>query len=159
MQLEQKKTDFKSESDEISNQCTTACSKAIKNIETHIGKINSCLDGKNVGNALKELGTKFHRTVYDHFFRFEYNELGNFLSVLFLIIIRINYLKLLIEKGAMALIRDINEYRLCAKNFNSPIVDKLFSVLYSLSNLLVVKPGNLQEICAGESLVSKYFIP
>jgi len=57
-------------------------------------------------------------------------------------------------KGAMALIRDINEYRLCAKNFNSPIVDKLFSVLYSLSNLLVVKPGNLQEICAGESLVN-----
>jgi len=53
----------------------------------------------------------------------------------------------------MALIRDINEYRLCAKNFNSPIVDKLFGVLYSLSNLLVVKPGNLQEICAGESLV------
>ena len=53
----------------------------------------------------------------------------------------------------MALIRDINEYRLCAKNFNSPIVDKLFSVLYSLSNLLVVKPGNLQEICSGDSLV------
>lgn len=53
----------------------------------------------------------------------------------------------------MALIRDINEYRLCAKNFNSPVVDKLFSVLYSLTNLLVVKPGNLQEICSGESLV------
>ena len=53
----------------------------------------------------------------------------------------------------MALIRDINEYRLCAKNFNSPVVDKLFSVLYSLSNLLVVKPSNLQEICLGENLV------
>ena len=58
--------------------------------------------------------------------------------------------------GAMALIRDINEYRLCAKNFNSPIVDKLFTVMYSLSNLLVVKPANLNEICSGDSLVS-YF--
>lgn len=54
----------------------------------------------------------------------------------------------------MALIRDINEYRQCAKNFNSPIVDKLFSVLYSLSNLLVVQPANLQDICSGENLVS-----
>jgi hypothetical protein len=53
----------------------------------------------------------------------------------------------------MALIRDINEYRLCAKNFNSPLVDKLFSVLYSLCNLLVVKPSNLAVICAGENMV------
>ena len=53
----------------------------------------------------------------------------------------------------MALIRDINEYRLCAKNFNSHIVDRLFVILYSLSNLLVVKPSNLQTICSGENLV------
>jgi hypothetical protein len=59
-------------------------------------------------------------------------------------------------KGAMALIRDINEYRLASKNFNSQVVDKLFSVLYSLSNLLVVKPSNLSEICNGENLVRKY---
>lgn len=52
----------------------------------------------------------------------------------------------------MALIRDINEYRLCAKNFNSQVVDKLFTVLYSLSNLLVVKPANLNEICSGDNL-------
>jgi hypothetical protein len=56
----------------------------------------------------------------------------------------------------MALIRDINEYRLCAKNFNSPLVDKLFSVLYSLCNLLVVKPSNLPVICAGENMVTYY---
>lgn len=32
------------------------------------------------------------------------------------------------------------------------MVDKLFTVLYSLCNLLVVKAANLPEICAGESL-------
>lgn len=135
LQIEQKRTDFKSEIDEISNQCTNACSKALRVIEGQIGKINMCLDGKNVNNALKELGVKFHRCIYDHLFRFEYNELG-----------------------AMALIRDINEYRLCAKNFNSPVVDKLFSVMYSLSNLLVVKPGNLQEICSGDNLVNFFVV-
>lgn len=83
LQAEQKKTDFKSELDEISNQCTAACSKTIKTVETYIGKINTCLDGKNVGNALKELGIKFHRTVYDHFFRYEYNELGFYLFVFY----------------------------------------------------------------------------
>jgi exocyst complex component 5 len=81
LQAEQKKTDFKSDLDEISNQCTTACSKTIKLVEIQIGKINTCLDGKNVGNALKELGIKFHRTVYDHFFKFEYNELGIYFSL------------------------------------------------------------------------------
>lgn len=130
LQIEQKKIDFKPETDEMSNKCTPACAKAIKIIENQIGKINSCLDGRNINSALKELGIKFHRCIYDHLFRFEYNEIG-----------------------AMALIRDINEYRLCAKNFNNPIVDKLFTVLYSLCNLLVVKAGNLQEICAGENLV------
>jgi len=54
----------------------------------------------------------------------------------------------------MAVIRDINEYRVCAKSFKSPVVEKLFTVLYALSNLLVVKPSNLQEICTGEHLVA-----
>jgi hypothetical protein len=79
LQVEQKKTDFKSDSDEMSNQCTPACAKALRLIESQIGKLNSCLDGKNVNNSLKELGVKFHRCIYDHLFRFEYNELGKFL--------------------------------------------------------------------------------
>jgi len=76
LQLEQKRTDFKSELDEISNQCTSACSKTIKIIENQIAKINMCLDGRNINSALKELGIKFHRCIYDHIFSFQYNELG-----------------------------------------------------------------------------------
>ena len=96
LQSEQKRTDFKLEMNEISNQSTPACSKTIRIIENQIAKINMCLDGRNVNSALKEFGVKFHRCIYDHIFSFQYNELG-----------------------AMALIRDMNEYRLCAKNFNS----------------------------------------
>lgn len=80
MQTEQKKTDFKSENDEIFNQSTTACSKAIKVVENQVGKISNCLDGKNVKNALREFGIKFHRCIYDHLLKFEYNELGNILQ-------------------------------------------------------------------------------
>lgn len=61
----------------MSNQCTVACSKAVRIMENQIGKLNSSLDGKNINNSLKELGIKFHRCIYDHLFRFEYNELGN----------------------------------------------------------------------------------
>lgn len=76
LQIEQKKTDFKPETDEFSNKCTNACSKAIKIVENQTGKINMCLDGRNINVALKEFGVKFHRCIYDHLFRFEYNEIG-----------------------------------------------------------------------------------
>lgn len=56
----------------------------------------------------------------------------------------------------MAVIRDINDYRMCAKIFNCSVVDRLFTVLYSLTNLLVVKAENLQEICSGENLVNDF---
>ena len=72
LQTEQKKSDFKSDN----NQMTNASSKVTKAVENYIGKLNSCLDGRNVNNALKELGIKFHRCIYDHIFRFEYNEMG-----------------------------------------------------------------------------------
>lgn len=80
MQTEQKKTDFKSENDETFNQSTSACSKAIKVVENQVRKISNCLDGKNVNNALRELGIKFHRCIYDHLLKFEYNEQGIIIS-------------------------------------------------------------------------------
>ena len=52
----------------------------------------------------------------------------------------------------MSLIRDLNEYRRCAKSFNSHLLETLFTTLYSLGNLMVVAPVNLPDICAGEHL-------
>ena len=52
----------------------------------------------------------------------------------------------------MSLIRDLNEYRGCARNFNSHLLDTLFSTLYSLNNLLVFAPANLPEVCSGKHL-------
>lgn len=112
-------------------ECTQTCSKVIHIVKTQIDVVNECLDGKNVANVLKDFGIKYHKCIYDHVLRFEYNEFG-----------------------AMALVRDLNEYRQSAKSFKSILVESLFTTLYSLANVLVVAPENLQEICSGENLAS-----
>lgn len=57
--------------------------------------------------------------------------------------------------GAMCAICDVNEYRKCVRVLNSPLVTQLFDILHALCNLLLVKHENLQEVCGGETLVSK----
>lgn len=116
----------------------------------YVEQVNETFDGKNVNCVLKELGIKFHRCIYDHILRFEYNELGNVRFLIFIYLKIINVIFMFI--GAMTLIRDLNEYRRCAKSFNSNLLENLFHTLYSLGNLLVVAPCNLPDICAGEHL-------
>jgi exocyst complex component 5 len=136
LQNEQKPSDFKVDESSfadlrsLSNSvCTPTCSKVLRIIQTQLDHINECFDGKNLNCILKEFGIKYHRCVYEHIIKFEYNELG-----------------------AVTLIRDLNEYRQFSKNFNSPLLETLFVTLYNLANLLVVVPSNLQEVCVGESL-------
>ena len=112
-------------------ECTQTCSKVVHIIKTQIEIVNECFDGKNVSNVLKDFGIKYNRCIYDHILKFEYNEFG-----------------------AMALVRDLNEYRQSAKSFKSNIVETLFTTLYSLANILVVAPENLPEICCGENLAA-----
>lgn len=81
LQTEQKLTDFKPDDASLEDLdatsiCTPACSKVLRIICIQIDRINECFDGKNVNSVLKELGIKFHRVIYDHILRFEYNELG-----------------------------------------------------------------------------------
>jgi len=34
------------------------------------------MDGKNIEAVLTELGTRFHRVIYEHLLRFEYSSVG-----------------------------------------------------------------------------------
>ncbi|XP_067047910.1 exocyst complex component 5-like [Acropora muricata] len=52
----------------------------------------------------------------------------------------------------MVAICDISEYRTCIKAFKIPLLVKLFDKLYSLTNLLVVQPENLKQVCSEEQL-------
>jgi len=39
-------------------------------------QIKDCFDGINVGVLLLELGTRFHRVIYEHLLQFQYSSLG-----------------------------------------------------------------------------------
>lgn len=99
-------------------------------MKQYVEKIRDCLDGKNVESVLTELGTRFHRTIYEHLLQFQFSSFG-----------------------AMFAICDVNEYRKCASEFELPLLNKLFDTLHALTNLLIVDPKNLKVVSTGEQLV------
>ncbi|XP_071963133.1 exocyst complex component 5-like [Antedon mediterranea] len=130
LSAEQKKSDFKPETEEMPTELSTqACAKVLKFVEQQAGKLNACLDGKNVGAVRLEFGIRFHRVILDHLQSFTYNSMG-----------------------AMLVICDVNEYRRTAKAFTSGLVNSLFEMLHALCNLLVVVPENLKQIITGEQM-------
>ena len=135
LQTEQKKSDFKPETENIEIKQTVTCDKVVRFLKQYVDKIRDCLDGKNVESGLTELGTRFQRVIYEHLLQFQYSSFG-----------------------AMFAICDVNEYRKCASAFKLPLLDKLFDTLHALTNLLIVDPKNLKIVSAGEQLVSFFFV-
>ncbi|XP_015787518.1 exocyst complex component 5 [Tetranychus urticae] len=129
LNTEQKKTDFKPETEDIEMMQTPTCVKVVRFLNLCINKSRDCFDGKNVEALMLEFGTRFHRIVYEHLMQFQYTSLG-----------------------AMIAICDVNEYRRCASAFRVPLVNQLFDTLHALCNLLVVAPENLKQVCNGETL-------
>ncbi|CAO1426337.1 unnamed protein product [Diamesa hyperborea] len=128
LQSEQKKTDFKPESD-IDTVASTACSAVVQFLNASIYQIKKTIDGENMTDMLQEFGIRFHRVIYDHLQQYQYNTLG-----------------------AMVAICDVNEYRKCVRQLGDSLVAQLFDILHALCNLLLVKTENLQEVCSGETL-------
>jgi len=129
LSTEQKRTDFKPESSDISMMHSMACAKAVAYINSVITAIRSQIDGENLDALLLEMGLRLHKIVYDHLLQYQYNSMG-----------------------AMLAICDVNEYRSCIKSIGSDSVVQLFDVLHALCNLLVVPPDNLKQVCVGEPL-------
>ncbi|XP_064622369.1 exocyst complex component 5-like [Lineus longissimus] len=126
---EQKKTDFKPDDDVPMQMFSPPCRGVVKYVSGQLESIRDALDGKNVEAVLTEFGTRFHRVVYEHLQKYEFNSMG-----------------------AMLAICDVNEYRKCVQEFKVPIVTQLFNTLHALCNLLVVVPDNLKQVCNGEQL-------
>ncbi|RWS25108.1 exocyst complex component 5-like protein [Leptotrombidium deliense] len=120
LQSEQKKTDFKPETDDVD----MSCAKVVRFLNQCVEKAKDCLDGKNVEAFLTELGIRFHRVIYEHLLQFQFSSVG-----------------------AMFAICDVNEYRRCAAEFRVPLLNHLFDTLHALCNLLVVAPENLKQVC------------
>ncbi|CAH1394309.1 unnamed protein product [Nezara viridula] len=128
LQSEQKKTDFKPET-ELNTLSSPACIAVVEYFNDNVKHIRACLDGRNIECVMTELGCRFHRVIYDHLQQFQYN-----------------------STGALCVICDMNEYRKCVKELNSCLVNTLFDTLHALCNVLLVKPENLDQVCTGDQL-------
>lgn len=124
---EQKKTDFKPEGPLPEMKHSQACDRVVKYMVTTIARFKDQLDGKNLDVTLTEFGVRVHKIIYDHLIAFQYSSMG-----------------------AMFVICDINEYRSCIKELNSPLVTKLFDVLHSLCSLLVVPADGVRSMCSSD---------
>ncbi|KAF5297093.1 hypothetical protein FQA39_LY02673 [Lamprigera yunnana] len=129
LQAEQKKSDFKPDTDDFDTVASQACKMVGQYIRSIINQIQLNIDGNNISALLQDLGIRLHRVIYDHMLQFQYN-----------------------TAGAMVAICDLNEYRSLTKVLG-PLVSKLFDTLNALCNLLLVKPENLQQVCSEDSLV------
>ncbi|KOC59711.1 Exocyst complex component 5 [Habropoda laboriosa] len=130
LQNEQRKTDFKPETD-VDTLSTPACLTVVQYVTGMIRHIRNTLDGKNLNNVLTEIGVRFHKVIYDHLQQFQFN-----------------------SAGAMCAICDMNEYRKCVKELEVDLVISLFDTLHALCNLLLVKPENLKQVCTGDQLAT-----
>jgi len=130
LQNEQKKSDYKPESD-VDTISSQACLNVVQQLNIVIRQMKKCVDGENLKNVLNEFGVRLHRVIYDHLQTMQFN-----------------------TAGAMCAICDVNEYRKCIRELESPLVTQLFDILHALCNLLLVKPENVLEVCTGETLVS-----
>ncbi|CAG0885714.1 unnamed protein product [Cyprideis torosa] len=147
--VEQKKTDFRRDSTDMSteSQSPAACPSiwnysvfvafrelphgVVRFMTGIIQRIKDGLDGANLESTMTELGIRFHRAIYEHLLQFQYN-----------------------SAGAMCVICDVNEYRHLAQEFGIPLIASLFDTLHALCNLLIVPLSNIQQICMGEALAS-----
>lgn len=126
---EQKRTDFKPETMEVSMMHSPACATVVAYITSTIHTMKTQLDGKNLSGMLLEYGVRLHKLIYEHLLQYQFDSIG-----------------------AMLAICDVNEYRTCIKQLECDQVVQLFDVLHSLCNLLVVPADNLRQICTGEPL-------
>ncbi|CAB4055796.1 EXOC5 [Lepeophtheirus salmonis] len=126
---EQRKSDF------ISSECvvnsSSACLKTVRFISAQVEKIKESMDGKNIEIVLLELGTRLHRTIFEHLQSFNYS-----------------------STGAMSVICDVNEYRKVMATFKVPLVSNLFDTLHAMCNLLILPPNNLRGATQGPQLAN-----
>ena len=65
----------------LSGVCFQACNTIVGGLKTYVKSIRSSLDGRNVVICLTELGTRFHRLVYEHILSFQYNSVGEWIFI------------------------------------------------------------------------------
>lgn len=79
LQSEQRKTDFKPESD-FDTVASAACQHVVQQMIPIIKQIRCYLDGENLKRVMSEIGVRLHRIIYEHLQQFQYTTAGKFVS-------------------------------------------------------------------------------
>lgn len=75
LQIEQRKTDFKPESD-FDTVASVACQHVVQQLIPMIRQIQKYMDGENLKGVMNEIGIRLHRTIYEHLQQFQYTTAG-----------------------------------------------------------------------------------
>eukprot|EP00045_Choanoeca_perplexa_P011981 m.128729 g.128729 ORF g.128729 m.128729 type:complete len:733 (+) comp15837_c0_seq3:142-2340(+) len=120
------KNEFKpTDTSAISMPCTGACTTVTMFLNQQIHAIRGSLNGKNLTNVLRLLGTRLHKVIYENVKSYTYNDIG-----------------------AMLLSRDLNSYEGVLRKLDDVYVNELMDVLKELSNLLIVRAENIPQLCS-----------
>eukprot|EP01133_Synstelium_polycarpum_P016642 gene16642-19773_t len=125
--LGQKRDDYTGE--DYDNSVTPTCNAVLKLLNTLIDLARNCLQGKNFSIFVEELGQRSQFAFINHFKKFKIGQIG-----------------------ALKLIKDLTNYRDCAKQFKSHKVDDAFEILFEISKLHLVNPENFKSVIEGGAL-------
>lgn len=81
LQSEQRKTDFKPESD-FDTVASAACQHVVQQMIAIIKQIQRYLDGENSKRVMSEIGVRLHRIIYEHLQQFQYTTAGEYSYIL-----------------------------------------------------------------------------
>lgn len=82
LQAEQRKVDFKPESD-FDTVASAACQHVVQQMIPIIKQIQRYLDGENSKSVMCEIGVRLHRNIYEHMQQFQYTTAGKFFPLFF----------------------------------------------------------------------------
>lgn len=138
--VDQKRTDFKPENEELTPAVSTgACSKVCKFIKTVTCKILDCLDGENVEFVYTEFGKRFYNAIYEHLQKFEFSSIGAMVAISDV-------------KAYSSAIRVQSRENGTKSMPDGKTVEDMFRTLHNLCNLWVVPPENLKQLCGDDGL-------
>uniref|UniRef100_A0A1I7XCS0 Exocyst complex component Sec10 n=1 Tax=Heterorhabditis bacteriophora TaxID=37862 RepID=A0A1I7XCS0_HETBA len=119
---EQKKADFKPDSQQINLGASSACQQVVRFLTTQASAMERGCDGGNLVVLQSELANRLYKLLLNHIQQFTFN-----------------------SAGAMLLLCDLNEYRKCVSSWRVGDAARQFESLHALANLLVVLPDNLVD--------------
>ncbi|CAB3409163.1 unnamed protein product [Caenorhabditis bovis] len=119
---EQKKTDFRPESQQVDIRVSPQCQMASKFLSAQVAAMERGCDGQNLESLLSDLATKLFKFVLAHIQQFTYN-----------------------STGAVLLLCDVGELRTLVSKWNVQDAFVQWENLLALTNLLAVLPDNLND--------------